>query len=49
MSRPAIPLEDLAFAFELRCEGLSWKAITRHISWERTALIKAIAQRMGRQ
>lgn len=44
--RPAIPLADLAFAYELRSQGLSWKAITRHVSWERTALIKGIAQRI---
>lgn len=42
----AIPLADLAFAYELYCLGLPWKTITRHISWERTALIKGIAQRM---
>lgn len=47
MARPRIPLADLAFAYELRGEGLTWKAITRHVSWERTALIKAIAQRMN--
>lgn len=46
MSRPVIPLADLAFAYELRCVGLSWKAITQHISYERTALIKAIARRI---
>ena len=45
--RPAIPLADLAFAYELRGQGLSWKAITRHVSWERTALIKGIARRMN--
>ena len=45
--RPQIPLADLAFAYELRCQGLSWKAITRHVSWERTALIKGIARRMN--
>ena len=45
--RPAIPLADLAFAYELRSQGLSWKAIARHISWERTALIKGIARRMN--
>ncbi|MNT13180.1 hypothetical protein D3C72_1481400 [compost metagenome] len=44
--RPQIPVADLAFAYELRCQGLSWKAITRHVSWERTALIKGIARRM---
>ena len=42
----AIPIEDLAFAYELYCQGLAWKVITRHVSWERTALIKAIARRM---
>lgn len=42
----AIPLEDLAFAYELYCQGLSWKSITRHVAWERTALIKAIARRL---
>ena len=46
MARPSIPLADLAFAYELRCEGLTWKEVMRHVSWERTALIKAIAQRM---
>ena len=45
--RPAIPLADLAFAYELRCQGLSWKAVTRHVAWERTALIKGIARRMN--
>jgi hypothetical protein len=45
--RPQIPLADLAFAYELRGRGLSWKAITRHVSWERTALIKGIARRMN--
>jgi hypothetical protein len=44
--RPQIPLADLAFAYELRGQGLSWKAITRHVSWERTALIKGIARRL---
>lgn len=43
----AIPLEDLAFAYELYCQGLSWKWITRHVAWERTALIKGINRRMG--
>ncbi|MNQ68118.1 hypothetical protein D3C85_826630 [compost metagenome] len=45
--RPAIPLADLAFAYELRCQGLPWKAVTRHVAWERTALIKGIARRMN--
>ena len=45
-NRDAIPLADIAFAYELRCQGLPWKAITRHISWERTALMKAIARRI---
>jgi hypothetical protein len=49
MARPSIPLADLAFAYELRCEGLTWKQVMRHVSWERTALIRAIAQRMEYQ
>lgn len=49
MSRPQIPLADLAFAYELWYAGLSWKEICRHVSWERTALIKAIAKRKERR
>lgn len=44
--RPGIPLADLAFAYELWHAGLPWKQICRHVSWERTALIKGIAQRV---
>lgn len=47
MSRPVIPLADLAFAYELRCQGLSWKFVTANINYERTALIKAIARRIN--
>lgn len=47
MARPEIPLADLAFAYELREIGFTWKQICRHVSWERTALIKGIARRMN--
>ena len=46
-NRKAIPLEDLAFAYELYSQGLAWKEITRHVSWERTALIKGINRRIN--
>lgn len=46
MARPEIPLADLAFAHELRSQGMPWKSVTSHINYERTALIKAIARRM---
>lgn len=42
----AIPMVDLAFAYELRSIGLPWKAITRHINWDRTALIRGISKRL---
>lgn len=42
-----IPLEDLAFAYELHSQGMPWKEITRHVSWERTALIKGINRRIN--
>lgn len=47
VGRPTIPLTDIAFAYELRCMGLSWKAITKYIDYDRTSLIKGIARRMA--
>jgi len=43
MSRHAIiNMPDLAFAYELRQEGLSWKQIERHTSYKRSTIIKSL-------
>ena len=43
MSRPiAISMSDLAFAYELRKEGLSWKQIERHTGHQRSTIIKSL-------
>lgn len=43
MSRPVeIPMHDLAFAYELRQEGLSWKQIERHTGYQRSTIIKSL-------
>lgn len=42
MSRPAeIPMSDLAFAYELRQEGLTWKQVERHTGYQRSTIIKS--------
>jgi hypothetical protein len=45
-NKNAIPQGDVAFAYELRCEGYPWKVISRYLPWHRNALAKAIAKRM---
>lgn len=43
MSRPcAISRADLAFAYELRQEGLTWKQVERHAGYCRSTIIKAL-------
>jgi len=43
MSRHAvINMPDLAFAYELRCEGLTWKQIERHTGYQRSTIIKSL-------
>ena len=42
VSRPVeIPMSDLAFAYELRHEGLTWKQIERHTGYQRSTIIKS--------
>lgn len=45
-NKNSIPPEDVAFAYELRCEGYPWKVISRYLPWHQNALIKVIAKRM---
>lgn len=42
MSRKAkIPMPDLAFAYELYCEGFSWKWIEMHTGHNKSTIIKS--------
>lgn len=42
MSRPAaISMSDLAFAYELHCEGINWKMIERHTGYRKSTIIKS--------
>lgn len=42
MSRPIINMPDLAFAYELHCEGFSWKFIERHVGHKKSTIIKSL-------
>lgn len=43
MSRPTIiPRADLAFAYELYCEGFSWKWIELHVGHKKSTIIKSL-------
>ena len=39
-----IPMELLALAYELRCEGCSWRNISKGLGVERKNLARAIAR-----
>lgn len=38
----SISRSDLAFAYEMYCEGFSWKFIERHSGYQRSTIIKSL-------
>lgn len=47
MSRPVImSAPDLAFAYELYCEGLNWKQIEAHTGYQKSTIIKSFKRKM---
>lgn len=39
-----IPIELLALAYELRCEGCSWRNISKGLGIDRQTMVRAIAR-----
>lgn len=47
MSRPAImSAPDLAFAYELYCEGHCWKVVEAHTGYKKSTIIKSFKRKM---